>query len=184
MYIYSCSSKTPFVLKNACTATVKHVFYQPPLNNYPLAIQPLGIFQRSELFHTTELPGVSPRRNNYPPRTGRLTTYIYDQKHSLSSIFHKLLKTKHGPHRLLKPNRWIMLVRLSKDEIQLSFRFDIFEGKFFWGKNNYPTIWSEHKVIPGSSQIHHSLNITSRHWYHILGNVYRVFFLFLHGRTY
>ena len=37
----------------------------PPFNNYPLAVDPAGIYQGPEVFQTTEMPGESLRTKNY-----------------------------------------------------------------------------------------------------------------------
>ena len=65
----------------------------PPLNNCPLTEAPAGDHQGPELFQTTELPGVSPRTKQHPPRNGRLINYMYVQHWSPGFIVHNNCET-------------------------------------------------------------------------------------------
>ena len=107
--------------------------------------------QVPETFQTTEMPGMSPRPNHYPPRTGRLITKVHVQHWSPGFILHNILKTKHRLIMILKPNWWIMLVRLNKTRLPLSIGVDSFAEKLLCGYADTPSCWSDREVRPESS---------------------------------
>ena len=72
------------------------------LNKYTLTAAPAGDHQENETFQSTELPGLSLRQKQYPPKTGRIITQVYVQHWSPCFILHYLFRTKHMTRSFLE----------------------------------------------------------------------------------
>ena len=66
----------------------------PDFNKYPLTTNHARICQGPVLFHMTELLGAPPVLKKYPPRTGRLITYVQVQQSSPGFILHATNETR------------------------------------------------------------------------------------------
>ena len=125
------SRYTPFITKHNCKfgRTPLGVIITPGI--IPLGY-PAGYHQGPEPFQANELSGAPTRQRQYPPRTGRIITYVYIKYFSHRFILHNILKTEHGLFRILKYIWWLPLARPTKVKLPASFGVYRFMVRFCW----------------------------------------------------